>query len=385
MPRKTSPAQKTKKSNTTSTLHFVNARSTGNFASYEISVPAKLERMLKNYDFSRFIEKGEYVAIKTHFGSRGGHRIIRPIFLKRVVEAVRMAGGQPFVCDTVRLPGIEYLEAASQNGINVATLGCPVVLADGLFGKNCAKVPAGLMGEIGVASEVYDATAMIVVSHCKAHIGAGFGGAIKNLAMGCVSSNTRGDGKNRSRIHAMENENVSWLQEKCKLCGECVKACDHGAITMYDDQIIVNYALCQKCGRCTRICPEHALILEACEQHFHKGMADAAEAVLGTFEKGKVHYLNFIFEVMPHCDCHQHSDVPIINDQGILLGDDPLAIDSASLAIIENARLCPDSAADGHEPGTGLLKRITGRNAEFYLERCAEKGLGNTRYKLVGR
>jgi len=302
-----------------------------------------------------------------------------------VVEAVKEVGGKPFVCDTTRIPGIEYLEAASQNGINAATLGCPVVLADGLFGKNCVKVEAGVMGEIGIASEVYDATAMIVVSHAKAHIGAGFGGALKNLAMGCVSGSIRGEGKNRMRIHAAESSNVSWVSEECKLCGLCVETCDHGAISMYDDQIIINYSECQKCGRCTRVCPEHALLLEENEKHFHKGMADAAGAVLETFGPGKVHYLNFILEVMPHCDCHQHSDVPIINDQGVLMGDDPLAIDIASLDIIENAGLCPDSAAEGLEPGRGLLKRITGRNAEFYLERCAESGIGNTSYRILGR
>ena len=114
-------------------------------------------------------------------------------------------------------------------------------------------------------------------------------------------------------------------------------------------------------------------------------MADATKAVLDTFGKGKVHYLNFIMEVMPHCDCHQHSDVPIINDQGVLLGDDPLAIDLASLDIIENARLCPDSAADGHESGKGLFERITGRNVGYYLERCAERGVGSTRWAIEER
>lgn len=363
-------------------LLFVNARSEGNFASYNISLPAKLERMLEGYDLTRFIEKDEYVAIKSHFGSWGAHRIIRPIFIKKIVEAVRNAGGKPFLTDTTRIPGIEYLEAASQNGLNDATLGCPVIMADGLFGMDSVKVEAGALGEIGIASAIHDAPVMIVVSHCKGHIGAGFGGAIKNLAMGCVSGSIRGEGKNRARIHAMENERVEWISKECILCQECVKACDHGAISLYEQIIVIDHEECQKCGRCTRICPQHALLLEASEKRFHKGMADAAKAVLNTFGEGKVHYLNFILEVMPHCDCHQHSDVPIISDQGILLGDDPLAIDLASIEIIENAGLCPDSAADGHESGKGLFKRITKRNADFYLERCAKGGVGRTKWRI---
>ena len=224
-----------------------------------------------------------------------------------------------------------------------------------------------------------------MVSHAKGHIGAGFGGAIKNLAMGGVSSGIRGEGTNRGRIHAAENENVLWVAENCRFCEECVKACDHDAIQLYDGQIIINYSECQKCGRCTRICPEHALTLKSSEKHFHRGMADATKAVLDTFKPGKVHYLNFIMEVTPHCDCHQHSDVPIITDQGIIIGDDPLAIDLAALDIIENAALCPDSAADGHEPGEGLFKRITGRNARFYLEHCTAHGIGSTKYRIQGR
>ena len=366
-----------------STLQFIDARSQGNFASYDISLPAKLESLLDEYDLGHFIENGEYVAIKTHFGSWGGHRIIRPIFMKKVVDAVKKAGGKPFVTDTTRIPGIEYLEAASQNGINTATLGCPVVLADGLFGNNSKTVMAGEAGEIGIAGEIYDAKSMIVVTHCKGHIGAGFGGAIKNLAMGCVSSNIRCEGKNRSRIHAMENERVRWIEEKCVQCLECIKACDHGAISLYEEHtIIIDHNECQKCGRCTKVCPEHALELKTSERHFHLGMADTAKAVLDTFEPGKVHYLNFILEVMPHCDCHQHSDVPIINDQGVLLGDDALAIDLASLDIIENAKLCPDSAADDHVSGKGLFHRITKRNADFYLDRCAERGVGNTKWTI---
>jgi uncharacterized protein len=365
-----------------SKLTYIRARSQGNFASYDVSLPAKLERMLESADLTSLITKGDYVAIKSHFGSWGGHRIIRPIFMKKIVDAVKKAGGKPFVTDTTRIPGIEYLEAASQNGINEATLGCPVIMADGLFGKDSEKVQAGTMGEIGIASAIFDAPVMIVATHCKGHIGAGFGGAIKNISMGCVSGAVRGEGKNRARIHAMESERVEWISDNCILCQECIKSCDHGAIELYHQTIVIDHAECQKCGRCTRICPEHALILETSEKRFHHGMADVTRAVLDTFEEGKILYLNFILEVMPHCDCHQHSDVPIINDQGILMGDDPLAIDMASMDIIENAKLCPDSAADGHESGPGLFKRITKRNASYYLDRCAEAGVGKKEWTI---
>jgi len=174
-----------------SLVFFASARATR--WDYRYSLAAKLEEILRRLDLGSRIQPGEYVAIKTHFGSEGVHRIVRPFFLRKVVEAVREVGGKPFVTDTVRIGGWDYLEVANQEGLNPLSLGCPVVLADGLFGYDSVAVPAGpILGEVRVASAIYDAPAMVVVSHCKGHIQAGYGGAIKNLAMGGVAGRDRG-------------------------------------------------------------------------------------------------------------------------------------------------------------------------------------------------
>ena len=164
---------------------------------YNVSLPAKLEELLQRVDLSQYIERGEYVAVKMHLGSQGAFRTVRPAFVRKIVEAVKAVGGSPFVTDTVRIPGLEYLDVANANGINHLSVGAPVVMADGLFGKDVINVPAGeLLGEIGVASAIYEAQAMIVVSHCKGHIGAGYGGAIKNLGMGGIGAKTVRAGPN---------------------------------------------------------------------------------------------------------------------------------------------------------------------------------------------
>ncbi|UCG70175.1 MAG: DUF362 domain-containing protein [Thermoplasmata archaeon] len=362
------------------TVYFVSARSED--YSYQASVVAKLEKVLRKMNLTQYIAKGDHVAIKTHFGSEGGHRIVRPIFLRKIVEAVRAASGKPFVTDTVRLKGLDYLETANMEGINHLSVGCPVVLADGLFGRNSVTVSAGsILGKIGIASEIYDADAMIVVTHCKGHIQAGYGGALKNLAMGAVSDKNREGKSERAKIHAIDIQ-LGWDSEKCELCGDCVEICDHDALEM-SDKIEIDHFMCHKCRRCVEVCENEALILPIMEDEFQMAMAEAAKAALDTFSKNKVIYLNFIMEVMPHCDCHPHSDVPVINDLGILAGDDIVAIDKASLDIIENAARLPDSKAENIKEGEGLFKGLTGRDPYIHVNHAEKLKLGETQYKLV--
>ena len=112
--------------------------------------------------------------------------------IRKIVEAVKQTGAKPFVTDTVRIMGLDYIDVANQNGLNHLSCGAPVVLADGLYGRDSILVKAGpILGDIAVASAIHDTPAMVVCTHTKGHINAGYAGAIKNLAMGCVSSSHR--------------------------------------------------------------------------------------------------------------------------------------------------------------------------------------------------
>lgn len=361
-------------------IYYASARSRD--FSYKTSVVAKLENMLGTMKLDNCISEGDRVAVKTHFGSEGGHRIVRPVFLRKVVEAVREAGGKPFVCDTVRLEGLDYLEVANAEGINHLSVGCPVVLADGIFGNNYQNKAAGeILGEIGIASDIFDADAMVVVTHCKGHIQSGFGGAIKNLAMGGIAAKNRDGKSERGKVHAIDTP-LKWDGEKCELCGDCVDICDHDALAM-GDKIEINHFMCHKCRRCVEACQQDALFLPEMRDEFQMAMAEAAKAVLDTFGSGKVIYVNFIMEVIPHCDCHPHSDVPVINDQGIMMADDIVAIDQASLDMIERAGRAPDSKADGLKPEEGLFKGLTGRDPYVHVDYAAKLGLGEREYELI--
>ena len=357
---------------------------------YSASQAAGLERLIEELDFGSSIAEGEYVAIKTHFGSRGAHRIVRPRFLRILADAARAAGGKPFVCDTVRIQGWDYLELANQNGINPQSVGCPVIMADGLFGYDSVEVEAGpVLGSVRVASAIHDAPAMIVVSHCKGHIECGYGGAIKNLAMGGVAGRHRsGDWKQaRGHLHAaMAESSITSDPERCIMCLQCLHVCPTEAISEVDGGLAVDDEKCWRCGRCERVCPEDAIRLEKRGQdEFQMALAEGTQAVLRTFEPGKVLYFNFVLEVQPECDCMPVADTPLVQDQGILASRDIVAVEQAALDVINNSVPLPGSLAEdrGLEAGQRILAEALGQDGQLHVDAAAQIGLGDREYELV--
>ena len=357
---------------------------------YSASQIAGLERLIEKLDFGQAIAKDDLVAIKTHFGSYGAHRIVRPVFLRKIVDAVKAAGGKPFVCDTVRINGWDYLEVANMHGINAQSMGCPVIMADGLFGYDSLAVDAGsVLGSVQVATAIHDAPAMIVVSHCKGHIAAGFGGAIKNLAMGGVAGRHRsGDWKQaRGHLHAAGGESsVIRDPDLCTLCLQCLHVCPTEAISEAEGGLVVDDKKCWRCGRCERVCPEGAITMEKRgENEFHMALAEGAQAVLSTFEPGKVLFLNFALEVQPECDCMPMADTPVVQDQGILASGDIVAVEQAALDLIDGAVPLPDSLAEdrGLKAGQRILTESLGVDGQLHIDAAVTLGMGSREYELV--
>ena len=357
---------------------------------YSASQAAGLERLVERMQFDKALEKGEYVAIKIHFGSQGAHRVIRPRFLRILADAVKALGGKPFVCDTVRIPGWDYLEVANQNGINPQSVGCPVILADGLFGCDSIPVKAGpVLKEVAVASVIHDVPAMIVASHCKGHVASGFGGGIKNLAMGGAAGRHRsGDWKKaRGHLHAASaTSSVIRDPKRCVMCLQCLHVCPTEAISQKDGGLVVDDKKCWRCGRCERVCPKDAIHLEKRGQdEFQMALAEGAQAVLSTFAPGKVLFFNFALEVQPECDCMPMADTPLVQDQGILAARDVVAVDQATLDLVNRASPLPQSlAADrGLSAGDRILADALGIDGEEHVEAAASLGVGSRAYTLI--
>lgn len=372
-----------------STVYFSSARNLK--WKYDDSMPGKLERLIERLGLNERYEQDEWVAVKTHFGSEGAHRIVRPVFLRKITNALSAVGARPFVTDTVRIKGLDYLEVANANGINHLSVGAPVVLADGIYGSDNVLVRAGeLLGEVAVASAIHDAPAMVVVSHVKGHINAGYAGAIKNLAMGGVSAQHRHSGWKcgRGGIHSIGHGALAWDALKCELCMQCEEVCpleciefkEGGKVFQYDDK------RCWRCGRCARVCPEGALLHEGqAEGSFMRALSEAAAAVLGTFKPKKVIYVNFLTEIQPECDCMPGADVPVVQDQGILVSDDLVAVEQASMDMLAKALPLPQSAASdmGLEAGDNVLMALNQREYKAQIEEALRLGLGSAEYELL--
>ncbi len=355
------------------------------------SLPGKLENLLDKCKLERVVVKGEPCAIKMHFGSQGAFRTVRPAFVRRVVDAARKAGAKPFVTDTVRIKGIDYLDVAASNGICEQSVGAPVVLADGLFGKDYVKVDCGgYMPFAPVASCINDSPSMIVLTHCKGHVQAGYAGAIKNLAMGGVSAQNREEGDMRKRVgrpgmHLLHHGDVELNPELCELCGQCVDACPMDAVSIKDEKISLDRRKCWSCCRCVRVCRTGALKGPDIGPAFQDALAHVAKAVLSTFEKGRVFYLNFMMDVQPECDCMPGADVPVLADAGILAGADPCAIDNATCDLLARSHPIPGAALHEkgcREPGGEPFEILHGKSGRDHIKKLAEIGGFSVDYEI---
>ena len=346
----------------------------------------KLERLTDKAGLSSMIQPGALVAIKMHFGEKGGHAYIRPTFVRRIVDQVKGLGGKPFLTDSSTLyPGerkeaVSSLTCAIENGFAYAVVNAPLIMSDGLRGHSAQRVavPGEILSEVDIGLEIIEADALIVLSHFKCHELAGFGGAIKNLAMGCASR------EGKLEQHSTVAPSIS--AKHCTACGACLKACAHNAIDLSTGKAVLDENLCVGCGRCITVCEPQAIRIQWNEESTLV-MKKMAEYALGAFVgKGKqLLFVNFITQVSPACDCYGHTDAPIIADLGILASTDPVALDQACADLVNQARGLPNTVMKtGHEPGEDKFRSIYPQiDWEVQLEHGEKVGLGRRAYELV--
>ena len=370
----------------TSKLYYISPRVTK--WKYTDSLPGKLESFLAQTEVFAAFQTHKPTPVKIHFGSEGAFRGIRPVFVRKIVEHLYKRGAEPFVTDTVRIKGPAYLRVARDNGYSFHTVGAPVILADGMYGRDGVEVDAGEpIGVISVAGAIYDAEQMVVVSHCKGHIQAGFGGAIKNLSMGCVSASSRkiGQKPTRGMMHSPYwDKPFVWRKGKCSYCEACVKVCPLEAV--YFEKGHIHFTSdCWKCTRCARVCPTGALEPTISIDRFTENLAIVAATVSRRFKAGRIVYMNFLMDIAPECDCMPASDTAVIADQGILIGTDPVAIDKASLDILHRSQPLPNSlAADKeiHEP-CDIFQKLHHVSGLEQVRSLAAQGCGSLEYEII--
>ncbi|MDH5596246.1 MAG: DUF362 domain-containing protein, partial [Candidatus Bathyarchaeota archaeon] len=279
-------------------------------------IVSKLENALKMVGIEDFMELGK-VAVKLHMGEYGNLHYIRPPIVGRIVEILKDLGNSPYLFDTPTLyPGSretadKYLDTARRNGFCEEVVGCPILISD-----NAVRVRTnGVLGVVEVARALYEADGILVLSHGKGHPDLGYGGAIKNLAMGGVAKNTK------KGIHT---ESQPIFAAECSGCGECVSACTQEGVSLKDGKAVFNYENCFGCGICIATCPVGAL--EPRKAPINELFSETFLAMMEAFDRKPLLFINVLMDITPRCDCFpsagEDEGFPICDDVGVLLGRD---------------------------------------------------------------
>ena len=350
----------------------------------ESSKIEKIKKLFDKADFGDLIEKEDFTAVKLHFGEYGNDGYINPVFARQVVDKIKEHNGKPFVTDTntlysgMRHNSIDHLTVANLHGFNYSVLDAPVIIADGLKRKNYSEITINGKHFQGVkiASDIINSDGMIVMSHFKGHGMAGFGGSIKNIAMGCAPA----PGKKEQHDAEIKSDN-----ETCIACGRCAEVCPTSAIVV-DDYAVIDPEKCIGCGECMTVCPVDAIYMDGETEvaPFMERMTEYAYGVAKDKED-KIGYINFLMNITPDCDCVPWSDAPIVRDIGILASKDPVALDKASYDLVnEQEGIQHSDLKDNYESGKDKFKGISKNTKSTIQLTYGEKlGLGQMEYELV--
>jgi len=329
-----------------SNVYFIDLR-----AKYTESFVKKLEKLVKKAGILRTFKKRDLVAVKLHFGELGNTAFIRPVYLRQIVSVIKGKGGSPFLTDANTLyagtrgdsPG--HLKTAIENGFAYSVVDAPLIIADGLRGKSETEILIRQKNyeKVYIGSEIVNADALVSVAHFKGHELSGFGGTIKNLGMGCASR------KGKLAQHSTVAPKIK--RKKCIGCGECALHCSQNAIAVKDKKAKIDPGACIGCGECILVCPSEAVTIQWDQNIpvFQENMVEYTMGVLKNKRK-KSFFINFITDVSPACDCLPYNDAPMVRDIGVVVSKDPVAIDQASVDLVNREPALPGCAL---ESGTG--------------------------------
>jgi len=349
------------------------------------TLPAKLDLIIERLGIRDRV-KDETVALKMHTGNNIGYSVIHPVFVRRVVQAIKDGGGKPFVAD------VSWdVKGAEERGYTSETLGCPIFPAAGPDEKYfyAHRRPFKSIEEWYVAGAIQDATFMINFAHAKGHPSCGYGGAFKNLALGCMA------GKTRSAMHDTMHYDRYWFADKCPDAAarqRIIEACPHAAIVEdkeHPGELHLHMEQCNQCGRCLQAAPPGSLKIDPVNFYtFQEACAISTSLTLSTFDPGKVTHLVLATHMTPVCDCFGFTSMPIMPDAGIFGADDIVALDQAVLDVTGRTPLIEENIPTSMEVHTREghpLRWLHGPLKDPYLvvQYGEQLGLGSREYELV--
>lgn len=347
----------------------------------------KLERLLKKAGMADLDLQDRYTALKLHFGEPGNMAYVRPSFISVISALVREKGGKPFLTDANTLysgrrhNAYDHLRAAFENGFSRDATGCDIIIADGLLGEDYVNLPVEggkhcAAARIGAA--VAQAGAVVSVNHFKGHELTGFGGALKNLGMGCASRS------GKKFLHEVSRPIIH--RGECAGCGVCVQNCAHGAVVLdREGKAVLDHELCVGCCQCVAVCRYSAARVSegSAARVCGERIAEYTQALL----RGKsAFHISFVMNVSPNCDCWSNNDAPVVADIGIFASADPVALDQACADAVNAAPAVAGSAlTERNYAGSGEKFLHIHPDADWAsaLDHAERLGLGTRSYRLI--
>lgn len=354
------------------------------------SLLEKFQRLCRRAGLESLDLDGKYVAIKMHFGELGNLATIRPQYVKALADLIKEKGGKPFLTDCNTLyPGsrknaLDHLECAALNGYNPTTTGCHVIIGDGLKGTDEVEVPVPngeYIKSAKIGRAVMDADVFISLAHFKGHESTGFGGALKNIGMGC------GSRAGKMEQHSSGKPRVN--EELCRGCQRCAPECGSDAITYENHKAHIDEEKCAGCGRCIGACSFDAIetVQWDANELLDKKMAEYALAVV---HGRPCFHINMVMDISPNCDCHGENDAPILPNIGMFASFDPVALDQACADACQKAQPLPNSQLSDHLAEKGwkcqhdhFLDSNPKVDWETTLEHGEKIGIGTRQYELI--
>ena len=334
----------------------------------------KARKLFKEAGLAKCFKPKDFTAIKIHIGEPGNETYIKAPCFKGLIDELKKLETKPFLTDTSTLytgrrhNAIDHMIAASEHGFDVHGLGIPFIAPDGIFGTN--EVPVGIEGELNqevhIASDIAMVQSILSVAHVTGHIGTCFAATLKTLGMGCASR------RGKMRQHSSIKPRVD--RDRCMTCGECLRHCPQGAITLEDLKSHINKDKCVGCAECLAVCRFSAIYhdWDTEIELLERNVAEHAKGVLAG-KQGRAAFINFAISITSDCDCMGNPDKNIVDDIGILASTDPVAIDTASINLMQMVANKP----------LDKISKYPNLGGEWQVEHAELIGMGSRKYKLI--